>query len=144
LNNVMSFMIAQADPTGQDTAPPAAPPQQTQQNGQEAVTTVPGDAEIAERPPAPWWADSFFIPLLLGILILYIFVFRSKRTQDKKRQEMLTLLKKGERVQTIGGILGTVIEVRDNEVLLKVDESSNTKIRFARSAIHRVLEEEGK
>jgi len=45
-------------------------------------------------------------------------------------------------VQTIGGILGTVIEAREGDVLLKVDESSNTKIRFARSAIHRVLEEE--
>jgi preprotein translocase subunit YajC len=133
------IILAQME-NGQEAATPP-PQQQAQQNGQEAVTTVPGDAEVTERPPAPWWADSFFIPLLLGILILYVFVFRSKRTQDKKRQEMLTLLKKGERVQTIGGILGTVIEVRDNEVLLKVDESSNTKIRFARSAIHRVLEE---
>ena len=71
-----------------------------------------------------------------------IFVFRSKRTQDKKRTDMLSALKRGDRVQTIGGILGTVVEARDADVLLKVDESSNTKIRFSRSAIHRVLEEE--
>ena len=51
-------------------------------------------------------------------------------------------LKRGDRVQTIGGILGTVVETRDGEVLLKVDEGNNTKIRFSRNAIHRVLEEE--
>jgi preprotein translocase subunit YajC len=55
---------------------------------------------------------------------------------------MLSELKKGDRVQTIGGILGTVVEARDTEILVKVDESSNAKIRFSRSAIHRVIEEE--
>jgi preprotein translocase subunit YajC len=38
--------------------------------------------------------------------------------------------------------LGTVVEAREDEVVLKVDETSNTKIKFTRSAIHRVLEEE--
>ena len=42
----------------------------------------------------------------------------------------------------IGGILGTVVEARDTDVLLKVDESSNTKIRFSRNAIHRVVDED--
>jgi preprotein translocase subunit YajC len=55
---------------------------------------------------------------------------------------MLSQLKRGDRVQTIGGILGTVVEARESEVVLKVDESANTKIRFSRSAIHRVLDEE--
>ena len=55
---------------------------------------------------------------------------------------MLDTLKKGDRVQTIGGVLGTVVEARDTDVLVKVDESSNTKIRFSRNAIHRVLDED--
>jgi preprotein translocase subunit YajC len=41
-------------------------------------------------------------------------------------------------VQTIGGILGAVVEVRDEDVVLKVDESSNTKIRVIRDAIKSV------
>jgi len=45
-------------------------------------------------------------------------------------------------VQTIGGILAGVVEVREDRVLLKVDETSNTKIWFARSAVHKVLGEE--
>ena len=54
---------------------------------------------------------------------------------------MLGGLKKGDRIQTIGGILGTVVEARETDVLVKVDESSNTKIRFSRSAMHRVVDE---
>ncbi len=95
------------------------------------------------RPPPQWF--EFLqgpMPLLfLGIIVLYFFVFRSKRTQDKKRKDMLAQLQRGAKVQTIGGIIGTVLETRDNEVVLKVDESSNTKMRFARSAVHRVIDE---
>ena len=96
-------------------------------------------------PPPPGWFQLLqgpLFPLMVGVLILYLFVFRSKRQTDKKRADMLATLKRGDRVQTIGGILGTVVEAREGDVLLKVDESSNTKIRFSRSAIHRVIEEE--
>ena len=81
-------------------------------------------------------------PLILIVVIFYFFIFGSKRKTDKQRKEMLNQLKKGDRIQTIGGILGTVIEVRDGDVLVKVDESSNAKIRFSRSAVNQVLTEE--
>ena len=48
-------------------------------------------------------------------------------------------LAKGSKVQTIGGILGTVVEVRDDELIVKVDENSNTRLRFAKSAVTTVL-----
>ena len=67
---------------------------------------------------------------------------RNKKKQERKAQELRDSLKKGDRVQTIGGILGTVVESRDNEVLLKVDETNNTKLRFTRNAIHRVIVED--
>ena len=81
-------------------------------------------------------------PLLLGIVVLYVFMFRSKKTQERKTQEARDAMKRGDRVQTIGGILGKVVEVEDSKVLLKVDEGSNTKIWFSRNAIHRVITEE--
>lgn len=136
----MSFpaILAQADAQPEAPAPaPTAPPVETQ-------TQQPSSPAAPTAQPAspPGWTQ--FIPLILIVVIFYFFVIRSKRTQDKKRNEMLSQLKKGDRIQTIGGILGTVIEARETEVLVKVDESSNTKIRFARSAIHRVVEEEVK
>jgi preprotein translocase YajC subunit len=50
-------------------------------------------------------------------------------------------LKKNDRVQTIGGILGTVLEVSDTEVVLKIDEANNTKIRVLPSAVSKVIEQ---
>jgi preprotein translocase subunit YajC len=52
---------------------------------------------------------------------------------------MLSKLKKNDHVVTIGGIHGTIVAVRDKEIVLKVDESSNLKLKFARSAIAKVL-----
>ena len=91
----------------------------------------------------PELLDFFRSPLFIVtviLLIFYLFLFKSKKSQENQRKSMLETLKRGDRIKTIGGILGTVVEAKDDEVLVKVDESSNTKIRFARSAIHQVLE----
>ena len=58
--------------------------------------------------------------------------------------DLLQRLKPGQRVQTIGGILGTITQVNDKEVTVKVDETNNVKIKFARNAIHRVQDEDVK
>jgi preprotein translocase subunit YajC len=97
----------------------------------------------------PWYAplfgpNNFIWILLIMMVVMFIISSRSKKAEERKRTDMLGQLKKGDRVQTIGGILGTVVEARENEVIVKVDESTNAKIKFARSAIHRVLGEEGK
>jgi preprotein translocase subunit YajC len=84
------------------------------------------------------------IPLLLGVAVLYFFVFRAKRNQDKQRTDLLQKLKPGQRVQTIGGILGTIIQVNDREVILKVDETNNVKMKFVRNAVHRVVDDDVK
>ncbi len=92
--------------------------------------------------PRPWFASLFsspIPPLMLVIVVFYFLMIRSKRGQEKQRENMLANLKKNDRIRTIGGILGTVVETRDDEVVVKVDETSNTKIRFARSAIHAVI-----
>ena len=117
---------------------------------QTTVETGTGPAGSAAAPttggtPVPGWFQLLqgpLFPLMVVLLIFYLFMARSKRQQEKKRSDLLSNLKRGDRVQTIGGILGTVVEARDTDVLLKVDESSNTKIRFSRTAIHRVIEEE--
>lgn len=104
--------------------------------------TLAQTTQEAPVQPAPFWVKYPMVPLFAALLLLWFFMLRSKKSQERKRQSVLDNLKKGDRVQTIGGVLGTVIEARETEVLLKVDETSNTKIRFARSAIHRVIGEE--
>ena len=99
-------------------------------------------APTSQPVPAPLAFLRDFAPLILLAVFFWFMVSGSKRKQEKEREKMLKDLKRGDRVQTIGGIIGNVVEVRDNEVVVKVDESSNTKIHFARSAIHRVIDEE--
>ena len=93
----------------------------------------------------PIWADPKYVfYILLGIIVIFVFSSsgRANRQQEKKQKEMLANLKRGDRVQTIGGILGSVVETRDNEVVIKVDEGSNTKIRVVRDAIKKVSSDE--
>ena len=97
----------------------------------------------------PGWNSLLQNPLVLVFILMIfmlLFSFRSKQKQEKQRQALLKAVKRGDRVQTIGGILGTVVEVRDqdDEIVVKVDESSNAKIRFIRAAIARVVEAESK
>lgn len=83
-------------------------------------------------------------PLAIGLAVLFLFMNRSKKKQDGSREKMLKQLKRGDRIQTIGGILGTVLRAEETRVEVKVDESSNAKMWFARSAIYKVVEDEEK
>ncbi|HWE96185.1 MAG TPA: preprotein translocase subunit YajC [Tepidisphaeraceae bacterium] len=107
--------------------------------------TSAATAPAKTHPPA-WYdfAANPMLPITIGFLILYFFFINSKKKGDRQRQDLLKNLKRGDRIQTIGGILGTVVETRDNDVLVKVDEGNNTKIKFARSAITRVVTEDDK
>ena len=89
----------------------------------------------------PFYASPWF-PAILGLIVFYVILIRPQKNKDKAKKDMMANLKRGDRVQTIGGILGTVVEAREDEVVVKVDESNNTKIKFTRSAIHRIVEEE--
>ena len=86
----------------------------------------------------------FYFPLILAMGLLWAVMILPKRKQDRTRQQMMNNMKRGDEVQTIGGIIGKVVEARDEKVLVKVDESSNTKIWFSRSAIAKVTAEEAK
>jgi len=107
--------------------------------GDEGVAIQSGAAGTGEQQTSAGGQGFFFIMMavLVGMIVISMF---SGRKDKKKKAEMMSAMGKGDRVQTIGGILGTVVEVRENDVLLKVDENANTKIRFAKSAVQTVLE----
>jgi len=83
-----------------------------------------------------------WIGILLMIAIFYFVLFRGNTKTRKQRAEMLAGIKKNDRVLTIGGVLGTVVNVRDREIVLKVDETTNTKMTFLRDAIRTVVTED--
>jgi len=94
-----------------------------------------GAAGGAARQP---FGTSFFI-LLGGVLILmFVMSMTGQRREKKKREALLSSIKKHDKVQTVGGVIGAIVEIKPDHVL-KVDESSNTRITFARSSIQQVL-----
>jgi len=74
----------------------------------------------------------------LIIVVFYFLVIRPQNKKKKDAQKMLENLKKGDRVVTIGGMHGFVESVKEDAVILKVDD--NVKIRFSKSAVSQVLE----
>ncbi len=78
------------------------------------------------------------VPLLVIFAVFYIFIIIPQQRADKKRREMLASVSKGDRVVTIGGIVGTVNKVDEKYVILKV--SQDTNIKFEKTAIKGILE----
>jgi len=122
------------------TAPPIAG---GPQGGQTAQPAQGADGQPTGQPGAPPPGGFGGGGLLLFMLLLFVGLIVMQtlagRKEKKKRQEMLSALGKHDRVQTVGGIIATITDVRENEVILKVDENTNTKIRMARSSVQQVL-----
>jgi preprotein translocase subunit YajC len=91
------------------------------------------------NPPDIW---TVMIPYLVVISLLYFFMSSPKRREQSRRDLSLKNLKKNDRVVTIGGLFGSVVNISTDgkEVTLKVDE--NTRIKFRKTAIAEVLKEE--
>ena len=78
-------------------------------------------------------ANANFLPIVAIGLVFYFLVIAPANKQRKKTAEMLSALKKGDRVVTSGGIYGTVQGVEADAVYLQIAE--NVKVKVARSAI---------
>ena len=83
----------------------------------------------------PW------VPLIIVFLLFYVLMIRPERRKRAELADMLKNLKKNDRVVTIGGVFGTVVNVQNNldEVTIRVDDNTNTRLRVQRSAIARVV-----
>lgn len=71
--------------------------------------------------------------LILIFVVMWFFMIRPQRKQQKELQAFRDGLKKGDKVVTVGGIFGTVDEINDDSVLLKVDKE--VKLRVAKSSV---------
>ena len=134
-----NLILAQTDPT-----PPAA--------GEEILPAVVGETSAADgsiptttggtggTPPGGLFGGSgFLVVIVLMFVVMIVFSFMGQRRDRKKREAMISAVKKHDKVQTVGGLIGSVVEVKSDTIVLKVDESANTRITFARSSIQQVL-----
>lgn len=128
--------IKPADPVSEPPAT-AEPPVEGAEATDKDPTTQTDDDDKSVPPKSP--ARPWLMPLAIGgVILVWVFMGRKGKKSEKQRKEMLANLKKGDKVTSIGGIVGTVLTVRERDVTVKIDEGSNTKMRFARWAIRTV------
>lgn len=137
MDSMSMLILAQANAP---QAPPRIVSEPTDAEGQ-ATTTTPGTPQdpaggAAQRQGSPY---SMLLMMVLIFGVMYVLLLRGPRKQQQQQKLMIQALKKNDHVRTIGGIYGTVMDVKDNQVVLKVDEATNTKIRVSTSAISKVL-----
>lgn len=89
-------------------------------------------------------SNSFITTIIMFggmILIFYFLMIRPQQKKQKALQKMLSEIAKGDKVVTIGGVYGTVHSVKDQTVVIKVDD--NAKVEFSKSAVASVISKAG-
>ena len=103
---------------------------------------------LAEDAATPRGPLELPIPLLVTLVfaLFYFMILRPQQNKDKQFRSMLEGLKEKDRVVTVGGIHGVVTNIqRDrDEVTVRIDEATGTKIHVGMSAIARLVTDEDK
>lgn len=74
-----------------------------------------------------------FVPLIFIFIIFYFLLIRPQKAKEKEHQKMLTNLNKNDEVVTSSGIHGTIVNVKDKTVILRIDD--NVKIELEKNCI---------
>ena len=87
-------------------------------------------------PEAPF--DIFTLLMIAAIFLVFMTLMGGRK--EKKRRQQLSKVGKHDRIMTRGGIIGSVVESKEDVVVIKVDESRDTRITLNRQYIEAVLE----
>jgi preprotein translocase subunit YajC len=94
--------------------------------------------QTADGAPAQQGGGAQMIFIMVGfIAIFYFLLLRPQKKQQRERQNMLDSVKKGDRVQTSGGLLGMVTAVDRAEITLRI--APEVRVKIARAAVAAVL-----
>jgi len=93
-------------------------------------------AAAAQQTATQGGGLQFLISMALVFVVFWVLMVMPQRKQQKQRQAMLNNLKKGDKVVTIGGIHGEIVELDDEDIKLRV--ADKTEIKFTRNAVARV------
>ena len=104
----------------------------------EAGAVAPEAAAAAGEAPGTAAAlIQMLLPMVLIVVVFYFMLIRPQRKKDKKVKDMLSNLKVGDRICTIGGIYGTIVRIKDDVLTIEVGEQK-TQMVFARWAVRNV------
>ena len=80
---------------------------------------------------------TLLLPIALTVLVFYLLLLRPEQRRQRRHQDMLGNLKKGDQVITTGGLIGRIADI--SEKTITIDVGNRTKISFLRSAIREVV-----
>lgn len=102
---------------------------------QAAGTPAPGGGGFLDA-----LTGSMMVPLVLTMVLMYFLLMRPEQKKRKDMERLIAGVKKNDHVMTIGGICGTVVQsTADSKfVILRVDDSTGTKLKVLRSAISHI------
>ncbi|MDR2761807.1 MAG: preprotein translocase subunit YajC [Planctomycetaceae bacterium] len=106
-------------------------------------------AQAAQQGNAPQQENSFlpmFVIFGVILVVMWFFIIRPQQRQDETARKLIESLKQNDKVYTVGGIVGIIhsVDKEKNEIVLKVDESNGTKIKFVLHAIQGKIDKEQK
>lgn len=137
MNNLWLLAQTQGDQTPSGIT---SEPVTTEETTTTTVVSDPNAPSVTPRRGPFGGSEWIFIGLMF--VVMYFLLFRGPRKKQQQHKQMVQSLQKNDRVRTIGGIIGTVVDIKDDEITLKVDESNNTKIKVASSAIGKNLSQD--
>jgi len=77
-----------------------------------------------------------FLPLMIIMFaVMYFLIIRPQKQKEKKRKEMITNVRKQDRIVTAGGVHGVVVSVKKNEVIVRIDDAKDVKVKVDKSAL---------
>lgn len=89
-----------------------------------------------------WSSLLSLAPIVLIVIVFFWLMNRSQRKKQEQREEMLSNLEVGDRVVTIGGIYGKIVEIEDETFVLRVNDEKDIKITVSRSGVSGKQEDE--
>lgn len=93
---------------------------------QTTTQTAPAKPAPGAAPPTSGLVS--FLPLVLIVALFYFLMIAPQTKERKKRDEMLSGVQRGDRVLTRGGIYGTVTDIKDKVLILKINENNKVEV----------------
>ncbi len=78
-----------------------------------------------------------FVPFIAIFFIFYLLLIRPEKNKQRQRKEQIAALKKNDQIVTAGGIYGTIVNVKDNSLVLRIDD--NVKMEIDKEAFGRLI-----
>lgn len=114
-----------------------------------AQTSPPAEATPSTSPPAGGTPSgssapagdgmgglgSILLPIGLMFAVMYFLMIRPQQKKERELREMVNRLKKNDKVILQGGIFGVVAQVREKDVIVKIDEKNDVRVRVLKSSV---------